>query len=238
MPKQQQQPAPNLYDSFAQNYQTAQAAMQLFALSVLVWLRTGLGMRTVSPARLVVVTGFLFVISILASNGDPAKRLWSLLIFSLLTFALGIYTRIQCWLEFGRKVKRHSYSLGTSRLHRLRWLPETFRENRRLERFGDPLACMLTGFAILPLAHALGMVLVFGGLCVRVTEFSLHERDQNLTLDHLDETEVAEQQSQTIEEFEVPSGGQKSGGTTGLPSGLGADLERHIKNSVSQRKAK
>ena len=235
---QQPPPESNLYDSFAKNYQTAQAVMQLFALTALVWLRPNLGYRQISPARIGLVTGFLFVISVLASNGDPAHRLWGLLIFSILTFALGIYQRIQCGLKLGRKIKRHSYSLGSSRLHRLQCIPQFFREERRLERFFDPLICVLVGLAVLPLFRSLGAFLIFVGLCVRVTEFSLHEREKNLMLDLLDETLNAEEQSQNIEEFEVKSGWHKNEGTTGLPSGLGADLESNITISLKQRKSK
>jgi len=229
---------PSLYESLTQNFYTAQWLMQFPALTVMVWLRHDLGYRMVSPARIVPVTGFLFVISVMASNGNPDDRLWGLLIFALLTLALGIYQRMRGWFELGRKVKRHSYDLGTSLFNKFRWIPEFLRRERRLERFIDPLVSMLIGFAVLPLSHALGMWLVFSGFCLRAYEFSVLMRDRNLSSDILDGMIRSEQQNETVEEFEATSAWHRQKNSDGIPTGLSDDIESQVTISVKQRKIK
>jgi hypothetical protein len=229
---------PSLYESLTQNFYTVRWLIQFPALTVMVWLRRDLGFRMVSPVRIVPVTVFLFVISVLASNGNPDNRLWGLLIFALLTLAIGICQHVKRWFELGQKVKQHSYFLGTSRLNNFRWIPDFLRHERRLERFADPIFCVLIGFAVLPLSHALGMWLVFSGFCLRAYEYSIYMRDRNLNLDILDGMIRSEQQNETVEEFETKSDWRKNDNSNGLPTGLGEDLESQITISLKTRKAK
>ena len=212
--------------------------MQFPALTVMVWLRRDLGYRMVSLARIVPVTGFLFAISILAGKGNPDDRLWGLLIFALLTLALGIYQRVKGWIEVGQKVRRHTYYLGTSPFNNFGWIPEFLRRERRLARFVDPIVCVLIGVAIFQLSHALGAWLVFSGFCLRAYEFSVHMRDRNLSLDILDGMIRSEQQNQTVEEFEATSGWHTHKDDNGIPTGLGEDVQSQITISVKQRKIK
>jgi hypothetical protein len=233
----QTQPSPSgPIQSFIQSYHTAKWLMQFPALTVMVWLRHDLGYRMVSFARIVPVTGFLFVISVLAGNGDTTKRLWGLLIFAVLTLALGIFQRIRGWFQIARKVKRHSYYLGTSLFSKFRWIPESLRCERRLERFVDPIACGLIGYAVLHLSPALGLWLMASAVSLRSYEWAIHMRDLNLNLDILDGMIRSEQQNQTVEEFEAQSGWHKNEASGGLPTGLGADLESQVTISVKQRR--
>lgn len=234
----QQQPQQSLFESFSQNFQTAQWLMQFPAITVMVWLRRDLGFRMVSPIRIFPVTAILFVISILAGNGDRDQTLWGLLTFAVLTLALGTYQCVKRWIELGRRVRQHSYYLGTSPFRKFHWIPESIRRERRLERFADPIFCVLVGLAIFRFSHAFGAWLVFSGCCLRTYEFSVHMRDRNLSLDILDGMLRSEQQNQTVEEFEAKSAWHKHEAPNGLPTGLGEDIESQITISVKQRKTK
>lgn len=235
----QTQPSPSgPIQSFIQNYYMAQWLMQFPALTVMVWLRCDLGYRMVSPARIVPVTLFLFVVSVLAGNGDTTKRLWGLLIFAGLTLALTIYQRVRRWFELGQRVRQHSYYLGTSLFSHIRWLPESLRYERRLERFADPFAIGVIGYAVVHFSPPLGCWLLLSAVCLRCYEWAIHMRDLNLNMDILDGMIRSEQQNQTVEEFETQSGWHKNAASGGLPTGLSDDIESQITISVKQRKTK
>jgi hypothetical protein len=211
--------------------------MQFPALTIMVWLRHDLGYRMVSPARIVPITGFLFVISVMASDGNPDNRLWGLLIFALLTLALGIYQHIRGWFELGRRVKRHSYYIGTS-LFDFRFLPAFCKRNRRIARFVDPLVVMAVGLAVFQFSRALGAWLVFSGFCLRAYEHSVHQRERKLTLDIMDGLILSEQQSRMVEEFEATSGWLSRKDDNAIATGLSDDIQSQITIFVKQRKIK
>jgi hypothetical protein len=234
MPRQPQQSQGN---SIVEKYQIAQGLMNFMALPVMIWLRRDLGYRTVSPIRLIPVTGILLVVSVLASPGNPDARPGDLLIFAVVTFVLGVYQCVRRWIEMEKKIRRHSFYIGTSPFE-FRWLPEIFLRSRRPARFMDPLCCMLIGYAVSHVSHLVGMFLVFSGFCLGSCEHCVHLKQQTLTLDIIDGMIHSEHQSQTVEEFEASSGWHRPKNTEGLPSGLGEDIEREITISVKQRKVK
>ncbi len=235
MPQQPQNEG--LFESFSKNYQTAQWLMQFPALTVMVWLRRDLGFRMVSPIRIFPVTAFLFVISVFAGQSNADARPLGLLVFAVLTFAIGTYQCIRRWMELQRKVRQHTYYLGSSSFG-FRWVPDFLKRERRLERFVEPLACGLTGYAVLHLSHALGCWLLLSAVCLRSYEWSVYQRDRNLSLDILDGMLHSQRQSQVVEEFEAKSGWHKHGDANGLPTGLDADVESQITISLKQRKSK
>jgi hypothetical protein len=73
---------------------------------------------------------------------------------------------------------------------------------------------------------------------VAIYEHTIFQRNREMSLDIIDAMNVSEQQSQIVEEFEATSAWHKHKDATGVPTGLGEDLERQIKISIKHRKAK
>ena len=230
------QPQQSQNQSFIQHFQSAQWLVQFPALTVMLWLRRDLGYRMVSPIRVMPVTGILFVVTVLASPGNDDARPVYLLIFAVLTFVIGIYQRVRRWIQMERKVRQHSFYIGSSPFD-FRWLPDFFRRNRRVARFIDPLVVMLIGLAVFQFSRALGMWLLFSGLSLRIHEQSVHQRERTMSLDIIDGMILSERQSQIVEEFEASSGWHRQKNTDGIPTGLSDDIERQITISVKQRKS-
>src|SRR5579872_5100451 len=162
-------PQPQQSSTFRDQFQMAQTLMQFPATTVMVWIRPDLGYRIVGPARLIPVTVFLVVASVLAMPGNANARPVDLLIFALLTFTMGVYQRVRRWTQLGQRVRQHTYYLGTSYFD-CRRLPESLRANRKIARFGDPIIVMLAGFSVFQFSRCLGMWLIFSGFCLRAYE--------------------------------------------------------------------
>jgi hypothetical protein len=232
-----QQPQKTLFDSLRDNFQNAQWLVQFPALTIMPWLRWDLGFRMVSPIRTIPVFVFLIVVGTFASQGNEDTNPQALVVFAILTLAISLCQYLKRWIDYARKVKQHSYYLGTSRFHFKR-TPAFLRRERRLERFLDPILAAILGVAIFPLSHALGAWLVISGLCLRSYEYAIYIRDRNLSLDIMDGMDRSEQQSQIVEEFETKSAWHKDPNTNGLSTGLDEDTERQITISLKRRKAK
>ncbi len=115
-------------------------------------------------------------------------------------------------------------------------LPESLRYERRLERFADPFAIGVIGYAVVHFSPPLGCWLLLSAVCLRCYEWAIHMRDLNLNMDILDGMIRSEQQNQTVEEFETQSGWHKNAASGGLPTGLSDDIESQITISVKQRR--
>ncbi len=109
-------------------------------------------------------------------------------------------------------------------------MPGFIRRNRRMERFIDPLLCMLIGLVYYPISHALSAWLVLSGLSLRYFEYAVHERDRNQDLDTMDGLINAERQGQTVEQFENVQDTRPQQQATGIPTGLGNDVREHMRN--------
>jgi hypothetical protein len=102
-----------------------------------------------------------------------------------------------------RGVRQHSFYLGTSRLN-FAWLPAFFRQNRRVERFVDPISCFILGTILLLFLPLLGFWVLMSAACLRVFEGDVSEKEQNQNLDMVDNLIVSEIQSEIVEKFEEP----------------------------------
>ena len=229
MPPQPQQPP-----TLTERYAFAQWLMQFPALTVMVFLRRDLGFRLLNPLRLLAVTGFLVVVSAFAQQGNANANPMVLLIFALVFFVLGIEQRIKSWFRLNRGVRQHSYYIGTS-LYEFRRLPEFIHRNRRFSRFIDPLLCMLAGLVFYPISHAMTAWLFLSALSLRAIEFAVHEKYRNLDLDTIDGMIMAERQDQTVEHFENAEGTAPRPQSPGIPTGLGQDVEEHMKNRKTKQ---
>jgi len=211
-----------------ESYARAKWLMQFPALSVMVFFRHDLGYRLLDPVRVLGITIFLVFFGVLAQPGNESAEPIALFYFGGAFFVLAVAQRIKRWLQFNRAVRQHSYYIGTSPFA-FRWLPAFMRRNRRVARFIDPLFCALVGAACYPLSHALAGWLFFSAFCLRAYEFMIYERDRNLDMDTIDGLINAENQGQTVEHFENAEGTAPRPQSSGIPTGLGYDVQEHIK---------
>jgi hypothetical protein len=225
----QPQPGPTL----TERYEFAKRLMEFPALTVMVFLRKDLGFRLLNPLRLLAVTGFLVVVSVFAQQGNANAHPMVLLIFALAFFVLGIVQWIKAWFRLNRGVRQHSYYIGTSQ-YEFRRLPEFIHRNRRFSRFIDPLLCMLAGLAFYPISHAMTAWLFLSALSLRTIEYAVHQKYRDMDLDTIDGMIMAERQGQTVEYFENAEGTAQRPQSPGIPTGLGEDVEEHIKRRKDQ----
>lgn len=211
-----------------EKYAIAQAMLRFPALTIMVFLRTGIGYRLLNPLTLIAVNGVVFAIAILATPNNEAARPTDLALFAALSFYAGIYQRIRRWLELNRGIRQHSYSVGHSRLA-FRWLPAFCHRNRRVARFIDPFCCLLVGLALFPYSRALACWLVLSAFGLRVLEDSLYRRDLNRELDLVDDLILSEEQASSLEQYEQRAPVKKPQPTTDVPTGVAADIREKIK---------
>jgi hypothetical protein len=221
-------PQPQQGQTFRESYAMAKWLMQFPALSVIVFFRHDLGYRLLDPLRVLGITIFLVVVSVLAQPGNEDAKPVYLLMFGIGFFILAMAQKIKRWWQFNRAVRQHSYYIGTSPFA-FRWLPAFMHRNRRVARFIDPLFCGLIGFASFPLSHALACWLIFSAFCLRAYEYMIHERDRNLDMDSIDGLIHAESQGKTVEQFENVQDSRPQQQATGIPTGLGQDVWEHIR---------
>ena len=212
-----------------EQYRLAQRLMEYPALTLMVFLRRDIGYRMLNPLVLAATFGFLAVVTILLAPSHEAARPMDLLIFAGLGFLSGIAQRIRRWRDLNRNVRQHSYYIGSSPFDQ-NWLPDFFRHNRRAARFLDPIACAGIGLAILPFSRALAVWLIFAGFCLRAYEDKLFNTERTRELDTSDSLIESEIQGQTVESFsQPPDPNQNPPAEPSVPTGLGDDIQAHIK---------
>ena len=171
------------------------------------------------------------VASVVFPGGGRSKALFY---FAIVSFALGMYQRFKRWQELKRGVRQHSFYIGNSRLS-FPWLPAFFRRNRRVERFLDPILCLIFGTILLFYLPLLGFWLAMAAACLRVFEADIYEKEQNRQLDMVDSLIISDIQGQVVEKFEgPPSSPAPQTLESNVPTGMAADIHEHIK----RRKAK
>jgi len=145
------------------------------ALTVMLILRRNLGYRIIGPGALLGI--FLVMVGLSEwSSAETPHAEW-LLVFALAVLATGFVQRAKRKREARGGEQLHTYYIGDSDLQRLPW-PRFMRAERRIERFVDPLLCLLIGFPIASYCSpALGWWLVFSGLCLRVFEADVRKRE-------------------------------------------------------------
>jgi len=220
-------PQPSQSPTFSQQLAFTQWLMQFPALSVMVFLRRDLGYRLLNPLSLIGITAVMLTIAVLAEPGEADTRPGDLLVFALLAFFLGFGQRLQRWREVNRHVRQHSYYLGTSPFD-FAWLPAFSRRNRRVARFADPLFCVLAGLLLFQVSRLLAMWLVGSGVCLRVFEYIVHQRERNLNLDMVDSLLLSEKRGLTVERFEGTQTDGRPQSAAAVPTGLGTDVQEQI----------
>lgn len=205
------------------------------AMTAMLFLRRGLGHRFLSPVGIFLTVFAMFVI---AEYARDTHYYDALQVFAGLMLLCGLAERSQRLKEIKRGQWQHTRYIGDSRLA-FRWVPEWLKRNRRVERFIDPLVWIALGVGAYQFSPVLGGWMVFSGLCLRVFEAAVHQRDQERDMDTFDALVEAQVQSDTVERLttpppEAPSQIVESGT---VPTGLGADIEQQVKDRQARRKA-
>ena len=215
-----------------EKYAIAQTLLRFSALTLAVFIRTGIGYRLLNPLALIAVNGVLFVIAILATPNNEAVRPTDLALFAVLSLCAGFYQRSRRWLELHRGIRQHSYFVGNSRLE-FRWLPAWLHRGRLIPRFIDPIVCALIGVALLPYSRLLAIWLIVAAFGLRGLEDAIYRRDLNRELDLVDDLIASEQQVSTVEHYEQQAPVKKQQPTTGVSTGVGADIRDKIKSTMN-----
>jgi len=220
--------------SFREQANIVKWLMHFASLPLIVILRRDVGYRTLNPLHLIGTALGMVVIASLASN-NPDNRPADLMFFAGMMLVFGFWQKFRRWRDIGNAISQHSYYIGTSRF-RFRWLPGFLKRNRRIERFFDPLYCFAVGLIVAQVSPALGLWLMVSALCQRFIEYDVWLREMHRDLDTVDGLINAEIQGDVVEEFTEPTGRAGQGQpATGVPTGLGEDIQAKIAQRKAQR---
>lgn len=223
----QNQSRPEL--TFFEKMEVAKWLCKFPALTVMLMLRRNLGYRIVGPGALLVVFLVMVGLSEWASAETPNAE--GLFVFALAVLVTGFAQRAKRKLEVRDGELSHTYYIGDSDLQRLPW-PRFMRAERRIERFLDPLVCLLIGFSVGKyFSPALGCWIFCSGLCLRIFEAEIHKREVKRELDILDGMVESEMQAEAVNRLSVrieQLEKQASQTSSGIPTGYGPDIQSAI----------
>jgi hypothetical protein len=214
--------------SFLEKVEFVNRLLYIAALTVMVFIRKDLGYRLLNPLHIILVTGFLAFMARLLGPAYPEAGMDSLLVFAVLALLFGAAQRTKRWRQFNQGIAQHSYYIGTSRFH-FAWLPLFFRRNRRMERKFDPIFCLIAGGLLMPVSFALGGWIISAGICTHCLENAVRMKELTANLDMIDSLIASQAQSQNIEQFDQSPNARQQQTTAGVPTGLGSDIQKHIK---------
>jgi len=215
------------------------------ALTLMVFLRIGLGYRLVKPHILVIMAVIIVSLPSFAGympadySGYAPKSLgvlesarghnFEVTLFAVLMVICGLYQRRLRWVDLNQGRLWHSYSRGGSWLRLLlpRQLPEHI-----IHRFIDPLACYIVGLIAYNSIAYLGWWLMMSAVCLLFYEAWAYQKAINSLLDMQDGLCESEEQRKEIalfssesNEISLPTRLEES---AGIPTGLAPDIQAHI----------
>jgi hypothetical protein len=196
------------------------------ASNVATLVRHDMGARLVSQNVGLCSLGLFF----LSAFMFPTLDRLALRIFAGLILVSGMEQRFKRWREFGKGIRTHSYSLGSSIFNRAR-LPAFFKRNRRIESTIDPGLFVVIGFFMHSYTPILGGWLIISGVCLFVTEVAVQHRELNEKQDLVDGMVKSEIQTETVDQFAgaAPAQLRAQAAGSGLSTGIGADIAHKIK---------
>jgi len=205
------------------------------ALTVMIFLRRGIGFRLLKTNWLVVLALIMIAVTLVfpaaAAPFGPA-----LIIYALAMLGWGLYQRWQRWVDITHGVRWHTYSPGVSYLEAISW-PVFFQSHRRVNRFIDPLAVVIVGILALLVSRLLGLWIEVAGLFLFVYEQQLYEVMLNANLDTLDGLIAAEVQGEAVKHYQQAQPTEKSRSideTAGIPTGVAPDIEKLLAQRQSE----
>jgi len=194
------------------------------ALTVMLFMRRDLGYRMLNPLWL---TSISFVMCLVAGLAGHTPYADALLIFAGIVFVGGLAERLKRGRQINKGLRLHTYYPGDSFLHRLP-MPRFMRNKRRLERFIDPLVCIVAGGLLCYFSKALGGWMVFSGMCMRVFDDAIYKAKIERELDLMDGMIEAEAQEEIIEHYSVRIQNDSGRPVNGIPTGCSADIQKTI----------
>jgi hypothetical protein len=200
----------------------------LAPLTLMVLLRKNVGFRLLHPLGLLAA-----MVLIMTLGGPPLHS--PLYVFWSAALLFGIVKAANRSLQSRRGMLKHSYYLGDSILDSLP-VPELLLRNRRLAFFFEPVLCFTAGMLILrycPAAfHALGIWVIISSALLICLEIDAYRRQWKREADIVDGMVVAQFQGTHVERYseEGQSPIPQRQHTAGIPTGLGADIQKHVRN--------
>lgn len=206
------------------------------ALTLMVFMRRRIGLRTLKPQTLVCAVMVLYLYSGfgVALMGGTKADMHVVQAFDVAFAILAIAHYLRSWREFNRGVRLHSYSSGISHIEVQNRLPAFFKSHRRIYRMVDPFVCMIIGLYVMPLSPALGLWIVLSSFSLRVFEQARYEAALRREFEIVDGLTEAEYQQLIVEFFSgrpTKAPQKKRSGdalSNGIPTGLAPDIEAHI----------
>ena len=197
------------------------------ALTVMIFLRRGIGFRLLKTNWLVVLAIIMMVVAaVFPAVTQPFGS--ATVLYALAMLGWGLYQRWQRWCDICSGVRWHTYCPGVSYLEYIPW-PAFLQSHRRINRYLDPLAVGIVGIiAGLLLSHLLGLWIELAGLFLFVYEQDLYDAMLNHRLDTLDGLIAAEVQEENVKHFQQgqPTDKVRSvEATAGIPTGIAPDID-------------
>lgn len=198
--------------------------------TLLPFLRSKVGYRTRSPASVILTSGGLFLFANPFEEGafDLPNRPGWLGAFALCSFVLSARQRALRWRDIRRGVRIHSFSRGRSLLS---FLPFS---DYNARRFLDPLIPIIGGYYIWQeVSVALGVWLMFSGLCLRAVEQHHHQQHVERHLDLMDSMVSSEVVDATTKHYENHGQVKEQ---EAVQTGLSPELQALLKQRKKGRK--
>lgn len=216
----------NIIDTFA----------LLVALTVMVFARSKIGFRRLTPGAVFGMAGLLYALNAignlqlrvpLAGTIGAHHQTQSLEYFGLAFLGVGLWARRKRWHELVRGELWNTYSFGVSYFE---FLP--IRQDL-VYRIVDPLVALLGGCVIAKLGlGGLGHWIVFASMCWALVEAHVYERQRDRDCDTVDSLVEARVHAETAAHFasheneEIAARSLKE--TGGIQTGVDASLEAQI----------
>lgn len=219
--------------SYSNKLAVSENLVLVFASTLMLTTRADVGARLVRRQYVTIAFLLMFCIGWASERVNPGPLLLFFSFYFLLQYFLHLFRR---WREFRRGEPQHSYYLGTSGFD-CRFVPESIRRNRKLERFFDPLVFGTSGFLVANFAPHIGFWVMVSSACLFALENIAWMREVHRQFDVSDGLVASGVQSQMVERFSPPSPqlNPKASNSGGIPTGLGADISARVRQSRAER---
>jgi hypothetical protein len=95
--------------------------------------------------------------------------------------------------------------------------------------------CVVIGFWLLRYSVCLALWLLFAGVALRAYEDAIYKRELRQRLDTVDGFVMSEMQAEHVERYSDQTAAHPQQQRTGIPTGLGVDIQDRIKSGKSKR---
>jgi len=207
------------------------------AYTVMVFMRSRIGLRLLSPLQMLRAAMLLYLYSQLGVFWLHGSLFDVRLVegFGAAFILLAVVHYIRSWRALNRGDKWHSLSSGISHIGSKLCLPGFLLRNRHVYRTIDPLIVVLVGFCLLKLSMPFALWLFLSAFSLQSFEQARYLAALTRDIDIADSLTEAEIQQQTVEHFSrgTTKSRRLSPTANAVPSGIGLD----ITSRIAERKA-